>query len=60
MLNFTYYNPTAVYFGENQIRVLPKEIKKYGTKVLLVYGGGSIRKNGIYDNVVRMFNENNI
>lgn len=60
MLNFTYYNPTTVYFGEGQIRVLSKEIKKYGSKVLLVYGGGSIKKNGIYDNVLKMFKKNDI
>ncbi|MBM7870670.1 alcohol dehydrogenase YqhD (iron-dependent ADH family) [Clostridium pascui] len=60
MLNFTYYNPTTVYFGEGQIRALLKEIKKYGNKVLLVYGGGSIKKNGIYDEVAKIFKVNNI
>ncbi|NMA86945.1 MAG: iron-containing alcohol dehydrogenase [Tissierellia bacterium] len=60
MQNFNYSIPTKVYFGEGQIEVLASEIKKYGTKVLLTYGGGSIKKNGIYDEVVDIFKKNNI
>ncbi len=49
--NFIYYIPTKVYFGENKLQFLGEELRKYGTKVLLVYGGGSIKKNGLYDRI---------
>lgn len=42
--NFTFHNPTKLYFGENSLENLSKELDKYGEKVMLVYGGGSIRK----------------
>ncbi|GGA63295.1 iron-containing alcohol dehydrogenase [Ornithinibacillus halotolerans] len=51
MENFTYYNPTKLIFGKGQLEALPEQVKQYGTKVLLVYGGGSIKRNGIYDEV---------
>ena len=47
--NFTYCNPTKLYFGKNAMEGLEKELPSYGKNVLLVYGGGSIKKNGIYD-----------
>lgn len=50
--NFIYNVPTKVYFGENQLCHLAEELKKFGNKVLLTYGGGSIKKSGLYDNVV--------
>lgn len=50
--NFTYYNPTKLHFGENAMDHLAEELKQYGKNVLLVYGGGSIKQNGIYDAVV--------
>ena len=50
--NFTYSNPTKLYFGENAIRDLSGELSRYGKNVLLVYGGGSIKKNGVYDAVI--------
>lgn len=50
--NFTYCNPTKLYFGNEALEGLAKELPKYGKKVLLVYGGSSIKKNGIYDSVV--------
>ncbi|MGN0761467.1 MAG: iron-containing alcohol dehydrogenase [Christensenellales bacterium] len=50
--NFTYCNPTKLYFGNEALEGLAVELPKYGKKVLLVYGGGSIKKNGIYDSVV--------
>ena len=50
--NFTFHNSTKIYFGENSLENLSKELGKYGEKVMLVYGGGSIRKNGIYDAVL--------
>jgi len=49
--NFSYCNPTKLYFGEDALKNLSKELKKYGNNVALVYGGGSIKKNGIYDAV---------
>ncbi len=51
MENFTYYNPTKLIFGKGQIEQLRKELKQYGKNVLLVYGGGSIKRNGLYDQV---------
>ena len=50
--NFTYCNPTKIYFGKSAIDGLAEELPKYGNNVLLVYGGGSIKNNGIYDKVV--------
>ena len=50
--DFTYSNPTKIYFGENSLDNLSTELKNYGKNVLLVYGGGSIKKNGIYDKVI--------
>ncbi|PWM75275.1 MAG: NADH-dependent alcohol dehydrogenase [Bacillota bacterium] len=50
--NFTYGNPTRLYFGKDALLHLGGELEKYGKNVLLVYGGGSIKKNGIYDKVV--------
>lgn len=49
--NFSYSNPTKLYFGKDALDNLGEELKKYGKNVLLVYGGGSIKKNGIYDKV---------
>jgi len=60
MRNFNYSIPTKIFFGKDQISVLADQIKQYGSKVLLVYGGGSIKKNGIYDRVVSIFNDNGI
>ncbi len=50
--NFTYKNPTKLYFGKDALNGLYEELPKYGKNVLLVYGGGSIKKNGIYDKIV--------
>ncbi len=55
--NFTYCNPTKLYFGADALSNLGTELKKYGKNVVLVYGGGSIKKNGIYDDVVRILQE---
>ena len=51
MKNFVYSVPTKVYFGENQLKNLHTEIAAFGKKVLLTYGGGSIKKSGLYDAV---------
>lgn len=55
--NFTYCNPTKLYFGEDSLNNLKTELRKYGNNVVLVYGGGSIKKNGIYDDVLRILTE---
>ena len=52
MENFTAYNPTKLHFGENIIEDLGATVKNYGTRVLLVYGKGSVKKYGYYDKVV--------
>ena len=56
--DFTYSNPTKLYFGENSLEGLNEELPKYGDNVLLVYGGGSIKKNGIYDKIIKILNKN--
>lgn len=52
MNNFVYNIPTKVYFGENQLSHLSEELKKFGSRVLMTYGGGSIKKMGLYDKVM--------
>ncbi|MBM7699269.1 iron-containing alcohol dehydrogenase [Kurthia huakuii] len=54
MENFTYYNPTRLHFGKGQVLKLEQELSHYGKNVLLVYGSGSIFKNGVYDDVYRV------
>ena len=56
--NFSYSNPTKLYFGEDSLRFLDEELPKYGKNVMLTYGGGYIKKNGIYDQVVQILKEN--
>lgn len=56
--NFTFSNPTKLYFGEDSLNYLNEELPKYGENVQLVYGGGSIKKNGIYDKVVEILKAN--
>lgn len=56
--NFEYCNPTKLYFGEDSLNNLNDELQKYGENVVLVYGGGSIKKNGIYDDVVEILKKN--
>ena len=53
MNDFIYQNTTKIYFGRNQMENLGTELKKYGQRVLLVYGGGSIKKIGLYDRVLK-------
>lgn len=55
--NFKYSNPTKLYFGEDSLNNLKEELAGYGKNVQLVYGGGSIKKNGIYDQVVAVLKE---
>lgn len=56
--NFVYSNPTKLYFGEDSLNYLNEELPKYGKIVQLVYGGGSIKKTGIYDKVVKILKDN--
>lgn len=56
--NFSYCNPTKLYFGDDSLNYLNTELPKYGSNVVLIYGGGSIKKNGIYDEVCRILKEN--
>lgn len=55
--NFVYSNPTKLYFGDNAISFLKDELGNYGPRVMLCYGGGSIKRNGIYDDVLRILHE---
>ena len=55
--DFSYCNPTRLYFGENSLDNLSKELAKYGNKVMLTYGGGSIKKSGLYDKVIAILKE---
>lgn len=50
--NFSYSNPTKLYFGEDSLGFLATELANYGQNIMLCYGGGSIKKNGIYDQVI--------
>ncbi len=56
--DFTYCNPTKLYFGADALEGLNKELPKYGNNVMLIYGGGSIKKNGIYQEVVKILEAN--
>jgi alcohol dehydrogenase YqhD (iron-dependent ADH family) len=55
--NFSYKNATKLYFGEDALNYLNEELPKYGDNVVLIYGGGSIKKNGIYDAVMSILRE---
>lgn len=57
--NFKYCNPTKLYFGDDTLKFLNDELPKFGKNVVLVYGGGSIKKNGIYDSVTEILKNNN-
>ncbi|UXH43715.1 iron-containing alcohol dehydrogenase [Rossellomorea vietnamensis] len=52
MNDFTFYNPTKLIFGKGQVEQLKELVPQYGKKVLVVYGGGSIKRNGLYDQVM--------
>lgn len=52
--NFSYCNPGKLYFGDKSLDYLNAELPKYGKNVVLIYGGGSIKKNGIYDDVIKI------
>ncbi len=56
--NFTYSNPTRLYFGEDALDGLNKELPNYGKNILLTYGGGSVKKSGLYDEIVKILKAN--
>ncbi len=60
MLNFNIHFPTRIRFGRGKIEDLGKEILVWGDKVLLVYGGGSIKRSGLYEQILQIFQDNNI
>lgn len=57
MLNFTHNIPTRIYFGRGQISHLAESLREFGTRVLLTYGGGSIKKTGLYDRVMDILSD---
>ena len=57
MNNFQFHNPTRLIFGKGQLAALKTEVPKYGNNVLLIYGGGSIKRNGLYDQVLSLLTE---
>ncbi|MBE1556392.1 iron-containing alcohol dehydrogenase [Sporosarcina limicola] len=60
MNDFVFQNPVKLIFGKGQLQELPKELVGYGKKVLVVYGGGSIKRSGLYDEVMTILNDNGI
>lgn len=56
-IDFTYENPTAIHFGKNSLEVLGDELKKYGDTVMLAYGKGAIKRNGLYDSVMKILQD---
>ena len=56
--NFSYHNPTKLYFGENSLEFLNEELPKYGKTVQLIYGGGSIKRSGLYDEIIDILKKN--
>lgn len=57
MRSFQFYNPTRLIFGKGQLEALKTEVPKYGKRVLLVYGGGSIKRSGLYEQVLGLLKE---
>lgn len=55
--NFSYYNPTKLYFGDDSLKYLKEELKNYGNNVVLIYGGGSIKRIGLYDEVIKILKD---
>lgn len=57
MIDFVFHNPTKILFGRDALGHLAEEAKRYGTRVLLVYGGGSIKRTGLYDRVLEQLSQ---
>ena len=60
LYDFTYYNPTKIYFGKKSMDNLSKELQNYGKNILLLYGKNSIKKIGLYDEVLNILKDENI
>jgi len=60
MTDFVFYTPVKIFFGKGQIKVLGEQIKNYSKRILLVYGKGSIKKSGIYDEILNQLKQNAI
>jgi len=60
MENFVFYNPTKLIFGKGQIKNLGQEVSQYGNKVLIVTGGGTVKRIGLYDEVINQLKQYNI
>jgi hypothetical protein len=60
MKNFNFHVPTKILFGKNKVNELGQEIKQHGSRVLLAYGGGSVKKTGLYDQVVEQLRNNGL
>ena len=56
--NFSYKNATKLYFGDDSLKYLNEELPKYGKNVQLIYGGGSIKRTGLYDEIIKILKEN--
>lgn len=56
--NFSYSNPTKLYFGEDSLDFLNEELPKYGRRMMFVYGGGSIKRTGLLDKIVKILKVN--
>ena len=57
MNDFIFHNPTEVYFGKSHKKKLPDKLLAFGKKVLPLYGGGSVKKNGLYDEIIALYKE---
>ncbi|OCS86792.1 iron-containing alcohol dehydrogenase [Caryophanon tenue] len=57
MQTFSFHNPVKIHFGKGSIEQLRHELPKYGSNILLVYGGGSIKANGVYDDIMTILND---
>ena len=57
LYDFTYFNPTRIHFGKNAMQALKDELASFGDTVMLAYGKGAIKKNGIYDEVMKALQE---
>jgi len=60
MNEFSFYNPVKIHFGKGSIEHLRKELPQYGRNILIVYGGGSIKSNGVYDDIMTILNDLNM
>lgn len=59
MIDFTFENPTRIHFGKDSLSQLAQEVHRYGNRILLVYGGGSVKRIGLYDQVMAILNAEN-